>query len=500
MQWHELQQSSRHQPSVIRTVLLFLWASCGLYLAGCSSFTSTPVDILEQPAIAAEQAAVIEAITKQLPINSTLILPQRANQQGAIQYVDLDNDQTDEVIVSYQDQYRQPEILIWKQLPNEQWYVFTRIRASLASELDWLQIVDIDQDGTKELLVGWIIDDERNGLLELYSITESEQTKPDDSELEMQLQPLATYEYHMTALNETFSNGAGSAPELISERTMQLALITKKKQEDHAQSEVYQLVVYGWSAQQQQLIPLATTTLNSEVNDYTVLQIGNIARARQGVIVEASVGAHGTLSTMYLFTGDKLQAIIPKQMADGFNESSAFSRDMNEDGILELEWRVAAPDSVDKSYAETTYISKWLQWDGRESFHIIQEQINDYRYNVAINIPATWSDHYTIDFTEREEKQLFELFYWDKENKVRYLLATVYAVEQQKWHKWLVDERSKQEAEFTIVWRDSGNIFAMMPASLAISNDLSSEKQAVYMKMKEQLQSAEQFFQPLYRE
>lgn len=438
-----------------------------LFLATGCRYTAAPADLLQKPAIAPEKQAIVQAIESTLPVYSKLTLPHREEHMEAIRLIDVDGDGTEEAIVSYYNEYSSPELMVFK-YTSASWKPWVLVQQPLARMIDWLKVKDLDKDGLMEIIIGWIGAFDSPNMLEIYSFN----SKPVRSETgKLTLKP-----------KESLPYSYGDTGDINEDGRLELAIISELGTNQEMALPEFHLTIYNW--ENGRLHKLITEKLYNEVNNYDRLLIGRISPRHRGIILEASTGAHSTYSAMYVWERNKLRLVYPDSSTgqEGLGGTPTMSRDINGDGILELQWTREAPGYADIAYANSKWLNEWMQWDGNEDFVKITEEFTDYRYGMQLRIPKQWTGRYTIHSPE-EQYAFVAVDYWNEQTNVKAKLATLYAVPLKQWESveaaW--KEQSKPYRELLM---DSGNVFAVSFVTEAPSGWTGADRRA-FSKMQE---------------
>lgn len=450
-------------PFALRTALLFFIVLLSLIVTGCR-YTSAPGDLLQKPSISKEQQEIIAVLQKTMPKNGVLMLPFRDDYKEAIRLIDVIGDGEEEAVVTYYNEFNIPELLILKKSSGS-WKPWVVIEQPTARGMEWLKFVDLNHDGHLELLVGWVGSFESLNTLELYSF----QTKGERNQKgSLLIKPVEAIPYSYAETGMLGDQG----------ETM-LAVITEEKSNQLEESSRYQLVLYEWK--ENSLRAKGDLALHQSVNSYNHMLIGNISEQQKGIVIEGSFGAHGTYSTMLLWDGSALAVIYPDERSgqDGINETTVMSKDFNEDGVIELQFNQRVPGSEELPYSETSFISYWQQWDGKQ-FVMKGEQVIDYRYGYKIDIPEVWRGHYTWEYgSDSDEYEAAVFYYWNEQSSQKTELAALYAIPQKIWsaHEQEWKEKGRNYRTMMI---NSGNVIAI---SFSIPPQLKQTDQQIVEEM-----------------
>ncbi|WP_028612380.1 FG-GAP repeat domain-containing protein [Paenibacillus harenae] len=440
-------------PAVILTILILA--------TGCR-YTAAPADLLRKPAIAPDKQAIVQAIERTLPAYSKLTLPLREEHMEAIRLADVDGDGAKEAIVSYYNEYSTPEIMVFKYTASA-WRSWVLVQQPLARQIAWLKMEDLDRDGHLELIIGWIGGFDSPNMLEIYSF-QSKLLRNEAGKLTLPPTESLPYSYAETGdLNDD-----GSA---------ELAVITEIGTSQELAAPEFELSLYNW--QKGGLQKLIAQRVFNGVNTYERLLMGRISPRHYGMILEASTGAHGTYTAMYAWEQGKLRLVYPNEAAGLYRVSGVptMSGDMNQDGILEMQWTREASGNPDVPYSNSIWINDWMQWDGKDGFIKIVEEFSDYRYGVQLRIPDQWVGRYMLRKIGTETFAIAAIDYWNERSGAKAELATLVAVPERKWESVQADWKQSSRS-YRQLFTDSGNIFAISFVKNPPASWSDSDKQA----------------------
>lgn len=447
------------------SVLLFLLFAAIAIMTGCK-YTAAPAELLQKPTISADKERLLAAIEKALPRYSKLILPYRENVKEAIRLLDVNGDGMDEAVVTYFNEYSSPEIMVLRQTEFG-WKQAVRIEQPLAKEIEWLKLVDLNRDGTLELIAGWIGAFNSPDVLELYSF----QSKPLRNEKGvLLLKPLYTIPYTLAEAGDLDGDG-------IEELVVIHALGTSGELELSS----YFLSVYNWS--NNGFSKLLTHSLPQGAYSFQRMLIGKVSERNNGLLLEGNTGNHGMLTYMYTWEDGNLTLVYPKAIhdQDGFSGKSVVSRDRNGDGIIELLWAREAPGTEQLPYAEMIWVHDWMQWNGKDGYHQIAEQITNDSYGLILDIPEAWRGSYSVRKPPPFSYGILSFDYWNKNRGTTAELATLYVVPIKKWGTveaaWKENRRHYQ-----LLTKESGNVYLVSFATPMLEH-LSNEEKMKYLEM-----------------
>ncbi|MCR2804523.1 hypothetical protein [Paenibacillus soyae] len=425
-----------------RSALLFALFAALVLATGCR-YTAAPADLLQKPAIAKDKEQLAEAIGKQLPRFSVLMLPHRDDYKEAIRRIDLTGDGIEEAVVTYYNEFSTPEIMVLRQTEFG-WRQFVLVEQPLARDIGWLRIVDLDVDGVYELIVGWIGAFDSPNMLELYSF-QGKAVRNENGLLTMKA--IHSLPYRLADTRDLDGDGK---PEL--------AVLDALGTSGELEVPSYYLSLYDW--EKGALAKVGLASLPQGVSLFERMLTGTIAESKHGILLEGGTGAHSMLTYMYAWDNKELKLVYPDSSRgeEGFNGTGVQSGDMNGDGIIELHRTRLAPGYESLSYADALWINEWVQWDGKSGYESVLEQYRDYTYGVRLTIPEEWQGRYTMKKPPSSSYGLVTFSYWNEKYHRIAELATIYVVPLKQWGNvesaWKDENRSYQ-----LLYEDSGNAY-----------------------------------------
>ncbi|MGK9253968.1 VCBS repeat-containing protein [Paenibacillus humicus] len=432
LKYNRRKSGPARRPSLKRRTACLAAAACLVLLAGCR-YTAAPADLLTAPEAAQPSGKLSQEVRALLPPGSSLALPQREKQPEAIRTLDLDGDGKPEALVSYTDGYGGCQLLIAKEEPSG-WKKWATIRSAASTSLDWLSIVDLDGDKRPELVAGWAVSvpgDSTAGqqyMLQVYSFLNPQFEEGDSG---LVLKPLAELAYETAETGDVDGDGM---PEI--------SLVNRNKKGTIPTLRVYRLA-------EGRLTEAASLPLYPDVNLYDRITAGKVSKERYGLIAEAGVGAHSSMSAMFMWNKGALEQVYPPYGNPdlGFSPSGVMNGDINGDGILEWSRLTeAAGQKQDTPYADMLFYTEWMQWNGllpgeekydaREPFAPVSIEYNSYPYGLSLQIPSRWRGQFTLTRPEDIASGIVTVNYYNAKSGRIAPLWTICAVPVKEWDGW----------------------------------------------------------------
>lgn len=354
--------SKLHLPIIGCLALLLLCSGC--------SFSKDPQSYMRTPRLPENQASLVQMIQQALPAGASLIRPQVSRDLGSIYMKDLDGDGMPEAVAFYQTSDKEARIhgMLW-QRSGDVWNQASDFQGE-GYELATLLFEDVTGDGKLDIIAGYSSGARLNKGLVIY--------RYDRQKLE------SVYEapYAEMAIDDLNQDGVKDITLVSLDRGTASQAVTLQFDKTFK--------------------PLGSVPLDPSINGYESLQAGWIAEGKRGLILDYAVGAHSSSTQVLLFQqGELAKALSDRNIP--FKPRSAFSGDLNHDGIMEIGIDYVPKGSEDEPHVSMPYITAYYRWNGTDGLdpHPLYERYIDYGNSFYFDIPAEWKDQFKVErFTE----------------------------------------------------------------------------------------------------
>jgi len=430
---------------VRRIGLRVIAAICLLGITGCQ-YTATPADLLLGPRETPENAVLAAAVREALPARAKLSLPDQDEAMSAVRKMDVDGDGRKEAIVTFINDSENQQVLILKE-GSDGWQLWFIFGESSGYGIDWIDTADLDGDGQPELLIGWKQFMVPNGLLNVYRIQS-------DKDYKAPPKPIAELDYSSAVLGDIDGNGRS-----------EIVLIREEQQAEEDQLYgVMNRTLHVYRMEQGMVTNTEAVSLPSEVNGYYNLAVGKIAKDRYGMVADAGLGAHSSMTLMLAWENGGLVQVYPSRSSSeydrSFNVYSTLSGDENNDGILDIQVMKEALDQPAAAMSELILIDQRKQWDGKENFHVVMEQYVDYAKRYSLRFPQTWYDQVTLRRPKEEEKGQLYVDIYEATSDKRLPLFVIHSTPLADWHA-LEQAWQDQGVKYSELVKGAGMVYAV---------------------------------------
>lgn len=384
--------------------------------------------MMKPPKLSISQEEVKNILKDILEPDAELKMPMNGENTSAIQFVNLDEDKEEEILVFYileNDSMPLRTLILDK---KEKWNIIDGIKG-IGNDFDIVKFGDITGDGTLEAIIGY----------------KGEGFFADKG--------LSVYDYKDGEVKEIFNNfySAFASGDLDEDRIDELVLLKSDREEGKAKAELYK---YNKS----QIRKIDETKMEAYTN-YGHIVVGKATENKVGVFVDEGVGAHSCKTELLIMENGKLKNVFwddEKEFSDKtFRAYFTESQDVDNDGIIEIALLRAPIASGDGSMAGTPWITTWHNWDGNKELIYKSQSFFDYSLGFYFDFPEKWGVNIAIDGSDPnlyKEEQWIRFNYYDEENEEKHPLLTIEAINNNKW-----EEKQKEYEDKNLNYFKLGN-------------------------------------------
>lgn len=386
---------------LISTLLMGLVSAC--------SMNGSVEEIMKPPRLSIDQEEVKNILNDVLKPDAELKMPIDGENTSAIQFVNLDEDEEEEVLVFYileNDETPLRTLILDKE---KEWKIIDGIKG-IGNDFDRVNFKDITGDGSLEVIIGY----RGEGFFENKG--------------------LSIYDYNDGEVKEVFNNFYSdmAAGDLDMDGIDELVLIKSDRDKGIAKAELHKYIDNG--------IKKINEAKMEAFAYYGHIVIGKASEDKVGVFVDEGVGAHSGLTELLIMENGKLKNVFFDE-EKGFTENtfkpySTESQDVDKDGIIEIALLRAPIGYEDASMAGTPWIHTWYNWDGENNLVYNSESYFDYLSGFYFNFPEKWGKNITIDKpepTSDKEESWITFSYLEKEDSEKYPLLTIETINANEW-------------------------------------------------------------------
>ncbi|HLU21645.1 MAG TPA: hypothetical protein VKZ77_04065, partial [Bacillaceae bacterium] len=150
--------------------------------------------------------------------------------------------------------------------------------------------------------------------------------------------------------------------------------------------------------------------LDPYINGYYNLISGKVSTTKNGIMLDASIGAHSATTYIIVVEENRLQnmysQIAEKPLHDTFKIAAVKSEDINFDGILEYGTLIEPVLEKQLAYVDTPYITVYYQIGENDQTEIIDKLFIQYQLQYKISIPLHWP---AIKINQSDDRKYTEI-------------------------------------------------------------------------------------------
>ncbi|MCR5637174.1 MAG: hypothetical protein K6F76_08385 [Clostridiales bacterium] len=358
-------------------------------LCSCSMTGFNSTDIMRPPKSTGERAEIEAAIETAVNGDYTLKYPQSGDYRSSVIIFDLDNDSDNEAIAFVSKDTGDAAGISLLFIDNtESGYKCINEFTVAAAEVDKVTVIDIDNDGTKELLIGWSV----------YS---------------SQIKTLTAYSYNSPAAaqlicEETYSELV--IADIDSDSKDDVLLFSLASAEKPASAKLIKM-----SESSTALYSATTVAMNADAIKYSALSFGKINDNVSGYFIDAiTVDSNTQTQVIYLDESGSLQNPLfstDSEAATNPTSRSApiLSSDVNNDGITEI----PIPNRLhSSSLSENETLCDMYDWCNyniySSSLDTAVSAVYDPNGDYYFKIPENWEDMFTAVYNSSDNSITFK--------------------------------------------------------------------------------------------
>ncbi len=390
---------------VKKAVLILLCIFMGLSLCGCDLFTADTAELLTPPALTGDLYPIDMAIKKSVESEYTLEYPSRGNYRSAVVQHDINKDGILESFAFYSTQSRETTTMNINAIVNRdgEWKSVATGEI-IAGGIDRVDFCDLDNDGADEILVGWEIYGTSELQLAVYSLGENSLTR-------RMLEQYTHYTYC----------------DFYGDDKKEIFIVRSFPAESKNTAHLYALTSVGATQ-------VASCNLDSTAKTLNHPVVSTLSTGKTAVYIDEIKGV-GAVTEVIFFEKDQL--VNPLLNIDTMETSATLrtatleTKDINEDGILEIPVRRDVPTVTKNTVGEKQYLTDWCSFNGEALTPQLTAymNLNEKYYYV---IPQKWLG--SIAVLRDVENALTEIYRFDSENNVSgERLLYIKAVPKDKW-------------------------------------------------------------------
>jgi hypothetical protein len=380
-----------------RTIICFLAILTLTISSGCTS-SRTPEQLINKPIDNKEQEELYENINQLLPPKASLILPSNSSEVGTINKVDLNNDGIKEVIAfeKKEDVYTENNEIGFMILNEEkQSYKLVDTISEKGTRLEYANFYDLNNDGTKEIILIWSIADTINTKMSIYNF--------DKDKIE-----------NIYNLNHDW------LPEEVKNYPMKIKI-------GHLDNDdIVDIVLFNYNGTtydmyaslcnfdtKLNLVNHIKLKSNYDISD-SYITLGNISSEKKGIMMDIPLTQDSYYTQILYKREDKLEKAFDDYYPATYKSYYISNQDVNNNGILDIPVVTEKNNYRIKSSSTVT----WYEWNNKndennEDLRFTSQIYYNYNYNVEFKIPSPLVNKLRVEEEYKGNNVYFKFYYSD---------------------------------------------------------------------------------------
>lgn len=363
-----------------RLVVLMIILIMTVSATGCV-FDVQNADIMRPPKLTTELESVKTALETYYGSGMKLINPSSGNQRAAVQFVDLNGDELQEAVAFFKDQNEQNALkvaILKKETEDNRWSAMQTI-VGVGYEIDQVGFSDLNGDGNKEIIVGWLGGSMLSKGLSVYRVGDGETEN---------FEALQGYEEVFRDVYTTFH-----ILDLDMDGKDELLTFLFSRPDNQAEAKLYTMDVNG-------VQPMDTINLASDVHRYERLISGLVEDGRNGVVLDIALGAGASFSEALVWRDGQLNRVFGTSGA--FENSKTYryddrqSEDVDGDGWIEIPTLVRPIGYEHVAKRDVPWITIWNHWNAEGDLQAMFKTYDDVSLGYRFKLPMRWNDVVTL--------------------------------------------------------------------------------------------------------
>ncbi len=384
-------------------IMLCALLLCMMVLSGCTLELPTPESLITAPETNQELMQQKQMIAQFLTKEEQMIVPEENERGAAYQYINLDEDSENEMVVFYANKESNFVLgFMILDLQNGAWELLYKTTA-YGTGIHYFSVHDLDQDNTPEFLLG--VKTGYGSMKELYVYHLSNNELVD-----------ITSEDRITYDKIVLANPQGEQQLLITARTDTTVLVGSSN-----------ITIYAYD--NQQIYPVYDDTFEGYCSE---MRYARVSSDTEGLYMAMRYNHYINL-LLLCKVDDSYTIALEHPIPYDYEEMNgvAIFNDINYDGIMEINSLWSPENNLSgRPYAD--YVHVWLQWDGADGLQAVNATLSDHVNGYHFSIPLAWMDSLYYDFYIENEISWTEFYYVTEDRSIETVFALA-AVDQLVW-------------------------------------------------------------------
>lgn len=384
-------------------------------LAGCSDISFGEQTLLRPPRATGDKAEIQTVIKEQAGSSYMLKYPQSGDYRSAVTMFEAGKDNKEYAVALYSTE-NDSKLNISVIAHDENKWECLGSFSNAGTGVDRIMFEDINNDGDKEILIGWSTYNSVQNTLSAYALE-------NDTVREM-------------AIDESYTELV--IADITQDKSEDIVLLSLRNNQTPSTAKVLQ-----YSEQEKRPIGKFVLELDSDVTAFANVECGKISGNKSGIVIDGEKSG-GLLTTQVLWFDTKKQELCNPLVT--VNDAGTLtnvttrkdvitSRDIDDDGIIEVPVvsQMSAPTDTDAS--TVCSVTSWRELNTKDgSLNVKLNTVMNYTDGYYFVMPESWSGSVTA-ISDAENRRMDFYIWSSKTSSIGDKLLSVYRFTGSEWNK-----------------------------------------------------------------
>ncbi len=366
-----------------RLMAVILAALFCFSLSGCDVLQTDFSGLIAAPKLEGDMYPVQQALEAWAGEDITLKYPVSGDYRSAFIMTDINSDGFTEAVAFYSVTADSAVTMHINIIANRggDWKSMGDL-SLVANDVESVSFSDLDGDGAKEIIVGWMVYGSIDKQVGVYSFTKDTLTQ---------------------RIKEKYTNF--TCVDMNSDDLPDLAVIHLNSTDKEANAKVISFTGEG-------VAEIGSVGLDGNVTSYSTPVLSKLKNGAPALYVDAVKGS-GMLTEIIWVDGGILKSLVsPTTMETTltYRSSAVSCRDFSGDGVIDIPLLELLPSTADSSEADKVYITKWSDFDGA-NINVCASTFMNYSDGYCLTIPESWKN--SLHLTRKTESRLRVFYNYD---------------------------------------------------------------------------------------